>query len=104
MGVNSLPKTVTRQRRGCNLNSGPSVPESSMLTSRLPSHLLSAITEVKLAMTVPINFSWRAINWLIRGHLSAICIDVVARGDISLHATIYNSSLYRYTVRQKSMP
>ena len=55
-------------------------------------------------MTVPINFSWRAINWLIRGHLSAICIDVVARGDISLHATIYNSSLYRYTVRQKSMP
>ena len=32
--VNSLPKTVTRQRRGCDLNSGPSVPESSMLTTR----------------------------------------------------------------------
>ena len=27
MGVNSLPKTVTRQRRGCDLNSGLSVPE-----------------------------------------------------------------------------
>ena len=26
MGVNSLPKTVTRQRRDCNLNSGPSLP------------------------------------------------------------------------------
>jgi len=39
MGVNSLPKTVTRQRRGCDLNPGPSAPESSMLTTRLPSHL-----------------------------------------------------------------
>ena len=29
MGVNSLPKTVTRQRRGCDLNSGPSAPKSS---------------------------------------------------------------------------
>jgi len=37
MGVNSLPKTVTRQRRGCDLNPGPSVPESSTLTTRLPS-------------------------------------------------------------------
>ena len=26
IGVNSLPKTVTRQRRGCNLNPGPSAP------------------------------------------------------------------------------
>jgi len=38
MGVHSLPKTVTRQRRGCDLNPGPSAPESSMLTTRLPSH------------------------------------------------------------------
>jgi len=35
-GVNSLPKSVTRQRRGCDLN--PSAPESSTLTTRLPSH------------------------------------------------------------------
>jgi len=33
MGVNSLPKTVTRHRRGCDLNPGPSAPESSMLTT-----------------------------------------------------------------------
>ena len=33
MGVNSLPKTVTRQRRGCDLNPGPSAPESSTLTT-----------------------------------------------------------------------
>ena len=38
MGVNSLPKTVSRQRRGCDLNPGPTAPESSMLTTRLPSH------------------------------------------------------------------
>jgi len=40
VGVNSLPKTVTRQRRGCDLNPGPSAPESSTLTTRLPSHLM----------------------------------------------------------------
>jgi len=38
MGVNSLPKTVTRQRHGCDLNPGPSAPEFSTLTTRLPSH------------------------------------------------------------------
>ena len=36
--MNSLPKTVTGQRRDCDLNPGPSAPESSTLTSRLPSH------------------------------------------------------------------
>ena len=34
--MNSLPKTVNRQRLGCDLNPGPSVPESSTLTTRLP--------------------------------------------------------------------
>jgi len=38
MGVNGLPKTVTRQRRDCDLNPGLSAPESSTLTTRLPSH------------------------------------------------------------------
>jgi len=41
MGVNSVPKTVTRQRRDCNLNPGPSALESSTLTTRLPSHAYS---------------------------------------------------------------
>jgi len=35
MGV---PKTVTQQSHSCNLNSGPSVPESSTLTTLLPNH------------------------------------------------------------------
>jgi len=41
MGVNSLPKTFTRQRRGCDLNPGPTAPESSTLTTRLPSQSLT---------------------------------------------------------------
>ena len=33
--MNSLPKTVTRQRRGCDLNPGPTAPESNTLTTHL---------------------------------------------------------------------
>ena len=36
--MNSLPSPVTRQRNDCDLNPGPSAPESSTLTTRLPSH------------------------------------------------------------------
>ena len=36
MCVNSLPKTVSRQRRDYDLNPGPSAPESSTLATRLP--------------------------------------------------------------------
>ena len=32
MGVNSLPKTVTRQRRDCDLNPGPSASASHSAT------------------------------------------------------------------------
>jgi len=34
MGVNSLPKTVTRQHHDCDLNPGPSAPESSTITTQ----------------------------------------------------------------------
>jgi len=46
MDVNSLPKSVTRQRRDCDLNPGPTVPESSTLTTRLPSHPVMTYTHV----------------------------------------------------------
>jgi len=36
--MNSLPKTVTRQHRDCDLNPGPSAPECSTLTTRLRRH------------------------------------------------------------------
>ena len=55
--MNSLPKTVTRQRRDCDLNPRLSVPESSMLTTRLPSH------PVRLAC---INTPNRLIDFLCR--------------------------------------
>jgi len=45
MGVNSLPKTVTRQRRDCDLNPGPSAPEYSTLTTRLPNHTRGGLTQ-----------------------------------------------------------
>ena len=45
--MSSLPKTVTRQRRDCDLNPGPSAPESSALTTRLPSHVRRKIKELK---------------------------------------------------------
>jgi len=45
--VNSLPKTVTRQRRGCDLNPGPAAPESSTLTTRLLSHPADDFCEIK---------------------------------------------------------
>jgi len=57
MGVNSLPKTVTRQRRGCDLNPGPIAPESSTLTTRLPSHPIVNRIEVACSesLLVPCN-------------------------------------------------
>ena len=48
MGVNSLPKTVTRQRRDCDLNPGPSASESSTLTTRLPSHPIIDIEQINI--------------------------------------------------------
>jgi len=47
MGVNSLPKTVTRQCRGCDLNPGHTAPESSTLTTRLPSHRGVLLPKIK---------------------------------------------------------
>ena len=59
-GVNSLPKTVTRQRQGCNLNPGPSAPESSMLTTRLPSHPNNKST----TKNKPFNGPLSRITWV----------------------------------------
>ena len=43
MGVNSLPKIATRQRRDRDLNPCLSAPESSTLTTRLPDSVATAI-------------------------------------------------------------
>ena len=59
MGVNILPQTVTRQRRGCDLNPGPSAPESSTLTTRLPSHPLTGST----GDVSPRCLTTRGVSW-----------------------------------------
>jgi len=64
MGVNSWPKTVSRQCRGCNLNPGLFVPESSTLTARLPSHYRTLIGSLVLAIkrnhqVAPMTFDTR---------------------------------------------
>ena len=56
MGVYSLPKTVTRQRRDCDdLNPGPSAPESSTLTTRLPSHPMRSLPHKKTIRCDPLQ-------------------------------------------------
>jgi len=46
MGVNSLPtrKTVIRQRRGCDLNPGPSALESSYILVKALLYSLYCVT------------------------------------------------------------
>ena len=73
MGVNSLPKTVTRKRRDCDMNPGPSAPESNALTTRLPSHpskrlqVLDAILDFRPAGLCRVSFSvCRAVRSVLR--------------------------------------
>ena len=80
MGVNSLPKTVTRQRRGCDLNPGPSAPESSTLTTRLPSKLH--------------NWCIAISHWLHRFQL--VTGDALVRPGNELSGTISNISTVVY--------
>jgi len=62
MGVNSLPKTVTRQRRDCDLNPGPPVPEST-LTTQLPSR----------------PFHYNLVKSKLSSHASDICYTFHSR-------------------------
>ena len=73
--MNSLPKTVTRQRRGCNLNPGPSAPESSTLTTRLPSHTnlrlcainpLLTLALIDIPSLVPPGSKSQHLDWFVR--------------------------------------
>ena len=72
--MNSLPKTVTRQRRGCDLNPGPSLPESSTLTTRLPSNPINAVRGelIELWAYVPLHrFCVNSIGCQYRDELSS---------------------------------
>ena len=75
----SLPKTVIRQRRHCDLNPGPSAPESSTLTTWLPSHRLSFSLKNSFSATLFVLFvvPRARLNWLtvsFCAHVNAIFI------------------------------
>ena len=70
MGVNSLPKTVTGQRRGYDLN--PTAPESSTLTTRLPSH--SACTRLLARGCLPKTVNSVSLQSVQTMWQSEICI------------------------------
>ena len=52
MGVNSLPMTVTRQRRGCDFNPGPSAPEKNHSAIEPPLPLLPSLVVAYRALYV----------------------------------------------------
>ena len=66
MGVNSLPKPVTRQRRDCDLKPGPSAPESSTLATRLRDRVNG-----KRAIEAAVSFPFCLESVLAR----AVCLD-----------------------------
>ena len=75
MGVNSLPKTVSRQHRDCDLNLGPFAPESSTLTTRLPSHPCfsphSAVCNVPMCGCRSCERCWWSVSQQLGGQLLA---------------------------------
>ena len=59
MGVNSLPKTVTRQRRDCNLNTGlVRLSQQANRSATEPLHCMSAKRQL-YATLLPPNFKVR---------------------------------------------
>ena len=70
--MNSLLKTVARQRRDCDLNPGPSAPESSTLTTRLPSMYrivfdFSPRVVIKMSENIPaqVNLTYFTITYTL---------------------------------------
>jgi len=72
MGVNRLPTTVTRQRR-CDLNPGSSAPESSTLTTRLPSFM--RIRQRIGNESVPKNMINNTINLFFKTAISVLIVS-----------------------------
>ena len=85
--MNSLPKTVTRQRRDCDLNPGPSAPESSTLTTRLPSHPKSNINRPGLNSDFFIHIRTTKIGLNFHRRVQSInfCICGIVTPEIRSH-------------------
>ena len=79
MGVNSLPKTVIRQRRGCDLNPGPSAPEYSTLTTRL------RLSNECIGLSAAISLS-------VAANSGDSSVDRPIVADMPMHCSIHNES------------
>ena len=92
--MNSLSKTVTRQRRGCDLNPGPSLPESSTLTTRLPSNPINAVRGelIELWAYVPLHRFLRQFHWLPVQRRVEFKIACLAHHSITSTAPTYLSA------------
>ena len=95
MGVNSLPKTVTRQRRDCDLNPGPSTPESSTLTARLPSHPL---------LTLPTQYAEQGLYVAIRPSVRPSVCPVVRQPLRRAAGLLLSAPRAVHTDRQRRAP
>jgi len=78
MGVNSLPKTVTRHRRGCDLNPGPTAPESSTLTTRLPRYSIKVTWHAAALYNRP-SFDVAVFNNNVAMQLTRYCYNYASR-------------------------
>jgi len=93
MGVNSLPNTVTRQRYCCDLNPGPSAPESSMLTTWLLSHHIEYFASVEI-------IHWVQVEGIYVVQDEAACADAAADIGASLNGTYAPTAWGLFTTRQ----
>jgi len=93
MGVNSLPKIVTRQRRDCDLNPGPSAPESSTLTTRLYGQSNHVYLKTTMGIPLVLFDSPALISSLLRlsAHhlaLAASALQPLKSGTLSLYLSV----------------
>ena len=58
MGVNSLPKTVTRHRRGCDLNPGPTAPESTRRLSDILTRVMGQYVRSGVSPAVSFDYNF----------------------------------------------
>ena len=89
MNVYSLPKTVTRQRRECDLNPGPTAPESSMLTT-----LGYRGTQYNHVDTV----GGRSVQFLLQ------CYECTGPGSLQITATRLHQTAPNHIQNSKSFP
>jgi len=93
--VNSLPKTVTRQRRGWDLNPGPSAPESGTLyITRLPSHPLTSLAVQLVTVSVHLcieHDAREAARRAVRSTTEDVCIEI-PYAAMELIAIVVNSA------------